>query len=251
MASHRISFLIFCLSYIFVVTTVSFCDFTQSKRKQIPIRVLNKEIIKKSTTITVKIKLENTAGSGVLINKKQHIYSVITNRHIIDREEKYYIQTPDAHLYKGKLVTSSEDEDLAILEFVSERNYGVATLSNSSLELRENLFAVGFPFNSNQLIISSGKLIMQLDKPLKYGYQIGYTNEIQKGMSGGAILNSLGEVVGVNGRTANPIIPNYQFYDGSYPNDALQQQMILLSWGIPINNVKLNNIKTRKNLNEK
>ena len=56
-------------------------------------------------------------------------------------------------------------------------------------------------------------------------------------MSGGAILNEFGEVVGVNGRSAYPIIPNYQFQDGTYSNKQLQQQMMKLSWGIPIQRV--------------
>lgn len=234
---NKIIFLIIFFSCIFIITILLiFNNFSQFKSQQKPILFLKQEIVEQATAITVKIKLEKTYGSGILINKEQNIYSVITNSHVISRGEKYYIQTPDGYDHKAKLVVVSKNNDLAILEFTSNHNYTIATINNSSPELGGNIFAVGFPFNSNQLQISSGKLLLQIEKPLKGGYQIGYTNEIQKGMSGGAILNSLGEVVGVNGRMANPIIPNYQFHDGSYPDDTLQQQMVVLSWGIPINN---------------
>jgi len=53
-------------------------------------------------------------------------------------------------------------------------------------------------------------------------------------MSGGAILNASGEVVGLNGRSANPIIPDYQYQDRTYPSQQQQKKMAGLSWGIPI-----------------
>jgi S1-C subfamily serine protease len=212
---------------------------SQFKAQQKSTLFLNQEIIVQATAITVKIKIAKTSGSGILINKKEQSYTVITNRHVTDRGEKYYIQTPDGYIYEGKLVRVSRSNDLAILEFISEHNYKIATLNQSPLQLGGNLFAVGFPFNSDKLQISYGKLVLQTKKPLKDGYQIGYTNEIKNGMSGGAILNSLGEVVGVNGRSANPIIPDYQFQDGSYPDYSLQQQMVMLSWGIPIKKLSL------------
>lgn len=82
--------------------------------------------------------------------------------------------------------------------------------------------------------ITAGKLLLQMSKPLQQGYQLGYSNTIDRGMSGGAIFNSLGEVVGVNGKSANPVIADYQYQDSTYPSQQLKQQMIQLSWGIPI-----------------
>ena len=71
------------------------------------------------------------------------------------------------------------------------------------------------------------------------GYQIGYTNDIEKGMSGGPLLNARGEVVGVNGVHAYPLWGDpYQYKDGSEPNAALREQMSKYSWGIPIDTFK-------------
>ncbi len=186
----------------------------------------------KDTTVRIKVKL--TFGSGITIRKTNNTYTVITNRHLVDRGEEYYIQTSDNQIYLGTLVTVSSQADLAILEFTSDRSYSVATISTAPIQLFDSLFAAGFPFNSDRLQVTSGKLLLQMSKPLKQGYQLGYSNAIYQGMSGGGIFNSLGEVVGINGRSANPVIADYQYQDSTYPSQQLKQQMIQLSWGIPI-----------------
>ncbi|MBC6423922.1 MAG: trypsin-like peptidase domain-containing protein [Hormoscilla sp. SP12CHS1] len=66
-------------------------------------------------------------------------------------------------------------------------------------------------------------------------YQIGYSNNIKKGMSGGPILNSEGKVIGVNGIHAYPLWGDpYRYEDGTPPSEAMRAAMKHLSWGIPI-----------------
>ncbi len=80
---------------------------------------------------------------------------------------------------------------------------------------------------------------MQLNRPLEEGYQIGYTNNIETGMSGGPILNQQGYLVGINGRLKYPSggIDTFKFTDGKFPRWSEFQQMEMLSWGIPIKTV--------------
>ena len=192
------------------------------------------KLSKQIEAIVVKIKASQKFGSGIIIQKRDRNYLVVTNRHVISGADNYQIQTSDNRVYGAKSLAVSLDDDLAILQFKSDRLYSVAAIDSTILRLYKPLLTAGFPFNSDRLQITSGQLLLKTHKPLKQGYQLGYTNVIHEGMSGGAIVNFAGEVVGINGRSANPIVPDYQYQDLSYPSKHLQQRMTRLSWGIPI-----------------
>lgn len=197
-------------------------------------KIKSSAIARRAELVVVRIEGDNSSGSGVIIAKEDNTYRVVTNCHVVDRQNTYQIQTADGNLHLGTLAAVSSQDDLAIVRFESDRSYPIAVIDRTSPSTNIPLLAAGFPFDSDRLQITSGKLALQLVKPLKYGYQIGYTNEVYQGMSGGAILNTVGEVIGINGRSSYPIIPDYQYRDKTYPDRQLQQQMVQLSWGIPV-----------------
>lgn len=76
---------------------------------------------------------------------------------------------------------------------------------------------------------------MILPRALVGGYQIGYTNLLRNGMSGGPLLNQNGELIGIHGLGKNPLLGNpYVFKDDSTVSEAEWQKMNQLSWGIPV-----------------
>ncbi|AFW94305.1 trypsin-like protein [Anabaena sp. 90] len=72
--------------------------------------------------------------------------------------------------------------------------------------------------------------MLVLEKALERGYQIGYTNKLEKGMSGGPLLNENGQLIGVNGMHAYPLwdVPSV-FIDGTPADEKLHQQIVRLS----------------------
>ena len=199
--------------------------------------------------MTVKVMSKEFLGSGILLRKQDSIYTVLTNAHVLRADDApYRIQTPDGQTYTASLPKNTKfgKNDLAILQFRSPNKiYTVASIT-SKLIVGDEVFASGFysqyDEEKHQFSFTTGKVSLLLPKALEGGYQIGYSNDIQKGMSGGPLLNCRGEVVGVNGMQANPLwdAPSI-FVDGSEADKGLHQQINRLSWAVPID--KLINLK--------
>ncbi|MCL2929813.1 MAG: serine protease [Trichodesmium sp. St16_bin4-tuft] len=209
--------------------------------------------------VTVRIFTDNSAGSGVIIKQKGNTYTVVTNHHVIENNSNklYRIISGDGITHKAALVYTPQigNLDVALLEFTSDRPYQVVEIvKTNQLLVGETVFAAGFPnwYQPDSLEISStlawgsrafqltvGSVEMLTSRTLSQGYQLGYTNDIKSGMSGGPILNSKGQLIGINGRSKYPIagIGAFRFIDGSRPSIEQFKKMESLSWGIPASRI--------------
>lgn len=212
-------------------------------------------------SISVKVISEDFLGSGFIVLQEQGIYTVVTNQHVLRAgKAPYSLQTPDGKIHSATIPSSSSlispKYDLAILEFIAtDVIYPTAKVGNSiHLEVGEPIYAAGFPYSefkpkksssaiANSLefnqdrdfVIKSGRVAIILSKALEEGYQIGYTNDVKKGMSGGPLLNNQGEVIGINGKHAYPLWESAEFYqDGTQPCPELQKLITRSSLAIPI-----------------
>jgi hypothetical protein len=115
------------------------------------------------------------------------------------------------------------------------------------LEPQQQVFVVGFPYKISsepKLTIKSGVIapleFLLQGKTLVEGYKIGYDIEVQPGTSGGPIIDTVGEVVGVNGRSKSVESPfanapdPYTFTDNTQPDKNIKLLMRYFAWGIPI-----------------
>jgi S1-C subfamily serine protease len=217
----------------------------QSSITQPPTQLSLEQLQKKAAAISVKILSTEFLGSGILLNKQNSVYTVLTNAHVLRADDPpYRIQTPDGEIYQADVPknVNFQKYDLAILQFISiKKDYSVASLGNAP-KVGDEVFVAGFPVQEEmeeiKFVFNSGKVSLVLEKSLEQGYQVGYTNILEKGMSGGALLNKSGEVVGVNGMHAYPLwdVPSV-FMDGEQAEEKLHQQIIRLSWAVPMNQV--------------
>ncbi len=191
-------------------------------------------------SITVRIFGENESGSGILIGHQGNTYQVLTNAHIArNKDSSYQIQTHDGQIYQASVIRRGDSfngKDLALLTFKTTANYSIAEFgSRQSLREQQTVLAGGFPINKEDIAFTKGKITFLPAQPLKGGYQIGYSSEIQQGMSGGPLLNQAGEVVGVNGLGQAAILEEtYTFEDGSTPNQRQRKAFRQASWSIPL-----------------
>lgn len=194
-------------------------------------------------SITVKVKTGQNGGSGILIQRQGRLYTVLTNRHVTTPGAPYVIQTPDGRSHPATLAKkfNFRDTDLAMLQFHGRSTYAIAPLGRKTpLSEGTPVIAAGFPLEPlpnypQGLLITTGHISLLPPQPFQGGYQIGYTNLIRQGMSGGPVLNLNGEVIGINSLHAYPLWGDpYIFQDGSKPPPAQRQQVIRSSWAVPI-----------------
>lgn len=171
--------------------------------------------------ITVRIDTPNGNGSGVIIAHQGNTYYVLTAKHVLCSGEsktecisngENQIVTPDGKaytIYPQTVKTPADWLDVAVVEFKSDAAYQVATLAN--YELKEQwIFTSGFPDlkdgSKPQCILTGGKVrhseetdfVVKEAFSLQEGRELVYTNISYAGMSGGAILDSQGRVIGIN-----------------------------------------------------
>jgi tetratricopeptide (TPR) repeat protein len=167
------------------------------------------EIGKTAQAITVQITEPNNVGSGVILQRQGEIYTVLTAAHVVQNKANYTITTPDDRKYQiisSSIRSAPGSIDLAVIKFKSTTNYPTAKLGNcNALERGMELYVGGFPGTSKAItesifVFREGKVSANSNKVLENGYSLVYSNDTLPGMSGGAVLNSEGELVAIHGR---------------------------------------------------
>ncbi len=199
-------------------------------------------------SITVKVIADIPIGSGIIIDSQGLIYTVLTNAHVLSSgETPYSIQTSNGETYLAEVSTefSAMNKDVALLTFRSTKIYNVTTIGSiSGVEVGDKVFTSGFRYateasvQENNFTFREGQVALILEHPLRDGYRIGYTNQVDIGMSGGPLLNSQGEVIGINGLRDNPLWNDpLQYDDGTDPNPLIQELLSQLSLAIPLEDI--------------
>ena len=143
-------------------------------------------------------------GSGFILDKQGHI---LTNNHVIDNAQKVEVTLSDKHKYKATVVGVDKAHDLALLQINNVPDLQPATLSESnSLTVGQRVYAIGNPFGLSGTmtrgIISAIRSIRGPgNSPIEDAIQTDAA--VNPGNSGGPLLNSRGEVIGITTLIAN------------------------------------------------
>lgn len=139
------------------------------------------------------------AGSGFFFTTDGYI---LTNKHVIENGDTFRIQTNDGDLLDAELVGTDPYLDFAVLKVDADREFPALPLGDSeSLRVGEWVVAIGHPLIFNYSVtvgVVSGKGRRIADNPGELGEYIQTDAAINFGNSGGPLLNSRGEVVGIN-----------------------------------------------------
>jgi serine protease Do len=144
------------------------------------------------------------AGSGVIISPEGYI---VTNNHVIDEADHIEVILNDNRKFSAKVIGRDPNTDIALVK-IEARDLSYLTWGNSeTLKLGEWVLAVGNPFNLNSTVtagIVSAKSrsigIISGQIPLESFIQTDAA--VNPGNSGGALVNAVGDLVGINAAIA-------------------------------------------------
>lgn len=180
----------------------------------IALALSSEEVSDIADQITVKIESPGNPGSGIIIESKENIYTVLTCYHVVAKSGNYTIITPDGERYtidSKSIKKLKSGLDLATVQFTSDKSYTIANTGNSDTAKQGVIVYVsGFPAATAAVSQSverfvEGKITANANKPLADGYALVYSNETLAGMSGGPVLNENGELIGIHGREETTI----------------------------------------------
>jgi tetratricopeptide (TPR) repeat protein len=172
-------------------------------------QTLNTEAIGRiAQAITVRIE-GATQGSGVLVKRDGNRYTVLTAWHVVSGQragEELAIYTPDgrSHALEAGSIMRVGQVDLAVLTFTSEITYQLARIGDvKSVSSGSSVFVGGFPMATSSVPsrvfrFRDGRLEANARVFIPNGHQMLYTNQTLPGMSGGAVLNQEGKLVGIH-----------------------------------------------------
>lgn len=162
-------------------------------------------------------QIRRGAGSGVIVTKDGYI---VTNNHVIEDAEKIEVTLNDKRTYSAKLVGTDPNTDIALLKVDADNLPFVRIGDSDNLQVGEWVVAVGNPFNLTSTVtagIVSAKgrnfPIRQEGDQFKIESYIQTDAVVNPGNSGGALVNTKGELVGINTAiyTQNGVFNGYSF----------------------------------------
>lgn len=150
------------------------------------------------------------AGSGFLIDDQGHI---LTNNHVVDGAQQIEVTFggPDQTRYKAKLLGADTRNDIALLKIdLGSHKLVPLTLGDSaSLQVGQRVLAIGNPFGQFSSTLTTGVVsalgrTVQTSETTLIDQAIQTDASINRGNSGGPLLNSHGEVIGINSAIFSP-----------------------------------------------
>jgi Do/DeqQ family serine protease len=147
---------------------------------------------------------QSALGSGVIIGADGYI---LTNNHVIDSADDVKVDLPDGRSFAAKVVGTDKPSDLALLKITASDLHPLALGNSDNVQVGDVVLAVGNPLNLGQtvtmgIISAKGRStsvgdgsyedFLQTDAPINHGN------------SGGALVNTKGELIGINSQILSP-----------------------------------------------
>jgi len=189
--------------------------YTEEERQNITIyEQLNSGVVNITTeTVAINWFLEPVpqaggSGSGSIINTRGY---VLTNNHVIENANKVFINLADGSQFEGTIIGTDPENDIAVLKFEPPRGMELRVIpfgSSDNLMVGQRVLAIGNPFALERTLTVG--IISGLGRPIQNSANHIIKNMIQTdasinpGNSGGPLLNTQGQMIGINTMIYSP-----------------------------------------------
>lgn len=208
-------------------------------------------------SITVQVINGDQKGSGVIIRDKQKKLWIVTNRHVVGESLSVCVIFSGGYILPGIVFRPIRAEnDIAFISFAqvnANTSYAHPDLlfDTESVSL---VMATGYAASTNTYLETSGVTIPILrGNVLESGYSLTYSNQVEKGMSGGGIFSDDGRIVGINALHSDPLwIGDWYDSRGMKLKGSLGKKLDTVSVGIAVQTIfsELDRIKAKNNIKE-
>ncbi len=143
---------------------------------------------------------QRAGGSGVIISEDGYI---VTNNHVVDGASKLRVKLNDGRTFDGKLIGTDSATDLALLKIEAKDLPTLPFGSSDALRLGEWVLAIGSPFDLQStitagIVSAKARQLGAIPNDFRIESFIQTDAAVNPGNSGGALVNTHGELVGIN-----------------------------------------------------
>lgn len=197
--------------------------------EQINIRVYE-SVLPSVVVIDADLSDGVSSGTGVIVDSKGLI---LTSSHVVEGSDQIKIIINNGKEYQGKVIAVMEEgNDLALIKINTDKPLNTIKFGDSSkVKVGQKVLAIGNPFGFNETLTTG--IVSRIDSERN---KIQTDAAINPGCSGGPILNTNGELIGISQSIYNP--------DNNRSN-------IGIGFAVPVNSVKqfLTVVKTIEHIN--
>ncbi|MEM6936470.1 MAG: Do family serine endopeptidase [Pseudomonadota bacterium] len=143
-------------------------------------------------------------GSGVIVDADEGL--ILTNHHVVENADEITVQLVDGREYEAELVGSDGESDVAVLKIDGERLSDLSIGDSEGMEVGDYVLALGNPVGlghtvTSGIVSAKGRNGLNIEA---YEDFIQTDAAINRGNSGGALINLQGELIGINTAILGP-----------------------------------------------
>jgi Do/DeqQ family serine protease len=169
-------------------------------------------------------QMQQASGSGVIISPDGYI---VTNNHVVEKSDNIHIILHDNREFDAELIGTDPSTDIALLKIDATDLHPIPWGNSDKVKLGEWVLAVGNPFNLNStvtagIVSAKARNIRIINNKLPIESFIQTDAAVNPGNSGGALVNTNGELIGINTAIASRT-GSYSGYSFAVPSSIVRK----------------------------